>query len=110
MGGLDCLGLVLWAAEHGGVSVRIGSQLLRGHTLSSAHDMFRAAGCLELPLADNRPGDILLGCPATWQVHLAIRTDQGIVEACARLRRVVERPGLDVQRWRSAWRLPEGES
>ncbi|TPE58524.1 hypothetical protein FJQ54_15775 [Sandaracinobacter neustonicus] len=70
--------------------------------------MLREVGCRELPLAAMQPGDVLLCNPAVRQVHLAVRTELGVVEACARLRRVVERPGLDGALWRSVWRLPEG--
>ena len=106
--GLDCLGLVLWAAGHGGVRVRVGPQMLRGHSVERARGMLRATGCVEVGLMQLRPGDVLLRCPASLQVHLAVRTEIGVVEACGRLRRVVERPGLDLHLWDSAWRLPEG--
>lgn len=106
--GLDCLGLVLWAAGRAGVPVQVGPQLLRGHTVAGAEHMLRAAGCVQINLTHLRPGDVLLRCPASLQVHLAVRTELGVVEACGRLRRVVERPGLDLDLWDSAWRLPKG--
>ncbi|WP_374388518.1 peptidoglycan endopeptidase [Sandaracinobacter sp.] len=108
--GLDCLGLVLLAAEAGGVRPDVAAQPLRGRTLQGAGDLLRAAGCQELDIGRSAAGDLLIMSPGTRQVHLGIRTDLGVVEACARLRRVVERAVIDAGTWRSAWRLPEGEA
>lgn len=107
--GLDCLGVVLLAAEAGGIRVEIPPQSLRGQTMQGVVGHLRQAGGVELVVSMAGPGDILIAIPATRQVHLGIRTNEGVIEACARIRRVVERPGLDGGRWLSAWRFPEGE-
>jgi cell wall-associated NlpC family hydrolase len=108
--GVDCLGLVLLVAEAAGVRPVIGIQPLRGLNMRDACDMLRAAGCQEKALAESRPGDVLISVPGTRQIHLGICTDKGVVEACARIRRVVERSAIEAGRWRSAWRLPAGEA
>lgn len=41
-----------------------------------------------------KPGDLLLMIPAADQLHLGIITRHGFIHADARLRRVVETPGL----------------
>lgn len=106
---LDCPGVVLLAIEAAGIRIEIPPQSIRGQTLEGVTGRLRLAGFEEVSRTVAAPGDILISVPATRQVHLGIRTDVGAVEACARIRRVVERPGLDGARWLSVWRFLEGE-
>lgn len=108
--GVDCLGLVLLAAEAAGVRPVIGAQPLRGLAMRDVSDMLREVGCHELALAESRAGDVLISVPGARQVHLGICTDRGVVEACVRIRRVVERNTIEAGRWRTAWRLPAGDA
>lgn len=110
-GGQDCLGLVIAAARAGGIAVAEHADLpLRGLALDAAMRLLRCAGCRQLHLGDARPGDVLLQMPAARQVHLAIVTQVGIVEAHGGVRRVVERPLARDELWHSAWRLPMGDA
>lgn len=106
-GGLDCLGVVLAAARGGGVERRLPAFALRGTRLDEGEAWLRHCGCVPVPVA--LPGDILLQCPAAAQLHLAVKTPVGLVEAHAGLGRVVERPIGPAERWASCWRLPVGE-
>ena len=89
--GLDCVGLVAHALAASGW---IG-EVPTGYALRGG-DPARVTVMLDglLPRGDgSRPGAILLAAPGPAQLHLAIRTADGIVHADAGLRRVVERPG-----------------
>lgn len=111
--GLDCVGLVLRALRGGGWGLDVPRLPLRGHSAEQIFAWMGEAGLWELRVSDARPGDILLTFPATRQAHLAIRTQQGFVEANAGLRKVVERPWHEGSGWHSAWRAgsrPDGES
>lgn len=81
-GGLDCVGLAALA-------------------------LGRAAGLV--PVADIRPGDLLLCRSGPGQLHLAIRSDGGIIHADATARRVVERPGAVPWPVLSGWRRAEDD-
>ncbi len=108
--GQDCLGLVIAAARAGGIRVAEHRNLpLRGLATEEACALLARAGCRELTVPEARPGDILLQVPAARQIHLAIVTMLGIVEAHGGLRRVVERPLAAGEQWHSAWRLPMGD-
>lgn len=108
-GGLDCLGLIGRAARAAGIEVAVPSYPLRGIGVDGARLLLLEAGCRELPMQVAMPGDLLMAGPATLQVHFAIRTEHGLIEANALLRRVVERPLGPDERWLTAWRLPEGD-
>lgn len=106
--GLDCVGLV-WLAAHGaGLGLRMPPAFpMRGTAITFARTALLEAGLA--PLGSTglaRPGDVLLAAPAVLQVHLAIRTDVGVLEAHAGVRRVTERPLWPGECWDSAWRLP----
>lgn len=103
--GLDCLGLVLEASAAAGARLAVPSLPMLGHGRSDVFGWMRESGLREVELAMALPGDILLAFPATRQAHLGIRTAQGVVEANARVRRVVVRPWQDGVGWHSAWRL-----
>lgn len=99
--GLDCVGLAAWA--YGVADVPAG-YALRGGDAGRVAAVVEAIGLM--PVADDRPGDLLMLRTGPGQVHLAVRTAGGIVHADAALRRVVERPG-ELQwpvlgRWRGA--------
>jgi cell wall-associated NlpC family hydrolase len=109
-GGYDCLGVVVAAARGAGVIFDPGANYgLRGTSRDFARGTLMAASCREVALRDALPGDILLSQPAARQVHFAIATELGFVEANAGLRRIVERPRALDDNWDSAWRLPWGE-
>ncbi|WP_010545103.1 hypothetical protein [Sphingomonas elodea] len=85
--GLDCVGLAALA---------LGRAAPRGYRLRS-DDVGHAVAALEaaglVPAAEPRAGDLLLCRSGPGQLHLAIRSEDGIVHADAMARRVVERPG-----------------
>ncbi len=105
--GLDCLGLVLVASAEAGIRLSVPRLPMMGHSRPQVFRWMWELGLSEVRLGMAMPGDILLAFPATRQAHLGIRTDGGLVEANARLRRVVVRPWLDGAGWHSAWRLRE---
>lgn len=99
--GLDCVGLAAWAF---GVEVPSGYRLRGG----SIADVAAVAARLRLVrVSVEQPGDILLLASGPGQLHLAVRTDGGIVHADAALRRVVERPGPLPWPVLAAWRVPQ---
>lgn len=113
--GVDCLGLVLLSAAAAGIRVPpLPAFGLRGTSEDEARIWLARVGLT--PRADGRAmaGDILLSVPASAQVHLAVATPDGLVEADAALRRVVERPRGQpargsVAEGRMAWSLPMEE-
>lgn len=106
-GGCDCLGLVLLVGQTAGLRIDVAPLPLRGLTVAHGMSLLRAVGCRPVDVA--AAGDLLLGTPATLQLHLAVRVQGGIVEADAGLRRVVLRPLRADERWHSIWRLPMGD-
>lgn len=108
--GLDCLGVALTAAQAGGLSpVSLPAFAMRGTALEQGNAWLRACGCRRLAVPAARPGDLLLGVPAALQLHLAVVTQGGLVEAHAGLGRVIERPMGSMEAWDSGWRLPARE-
>ena len=101
-GGVDCVGVATAAlraagfagvvpsgyALRGGNPERIGAML---DTVATRIDVLRA-------------GDVLLFSVGPGQLHLAVKTEHGVVHADASLRRVVERPGPFPWRLIGAWR------
>jgi cell wall-associated NlpC family hydrolase len=85
--GLDCVGLAGLAY---GVAVP-GGYALRGGAADAV--AMRIAGAGFMRVGEARPGDLLLIAAGPGQLHLAVRTDAGFVQAHAGLRRVVETPG-----------------
>jgi hypothetical protein len=107
--GLDCLGVAALAAGVAGIPAPALLYPLRGVSLADAATALADAGCRRRRPECALPGDILLQSPAHRLIHLAVRTEVGIVEAHAALRRVIERPLAPFEIWDSAWLLPEGE-
>ena len=101
--GLDCVGVAALAARAGGVGAAVPS----GYGLRTA-DAAAVIARLDavLPrIGSPEPGDLLLFEPGPAQLHLAVRSEAGIIHADAMLRRVVERPGPAPWPLLGAWRL-----
>jgi murein DD-endopeptidase / murein LD-carboxypeptidase len=84
--GLDCVGLAGWAygmAVPGGYALRSGDAA-RVRAAVAAAGLVGGVG--------RRGGDLLLFACRTGQLHLGIDSGDGLIHACAMLRRVVERP------------------
>lgn len=93
--GLDCVGLVLAACALPPGLVRDDYRLrgdFRDEIIDALNSRFR-----RVAFGRRRTGDVLLLAVAADQLHLGILTPRGFVHADARLRRVVETPGMP--RW-----------
>lgn len=102
--GLDCVGVVVCALRAADVSVRERAYALRSGLFPE--------DCVpgRLARADGgEAGDILLCRAGPGQLHLAVRSENGVVHADAALRRVVERPGAVPWPIVAAWRVTEEE-
>jgi murein DD-endopeptidase / murein LD-carboxypeptidase len=97
--GLDCVGLVAVALNEPAVPK---DYALRCSDAKRLGEGLRAAGLVRV--AEPGMGDVLLLRIDSTQLHLAIRTPDGIVHADAGLRKIVERPGLPAWPLLSAWR------
>ena len=90
--GLDCVGLALAACGLPAELARANYRL-RGDYRAEIEDVlgsaFRRVGSRQ-----QGPGDLLLMAVGTDQLHLAVLTADGFVHADARLRKVVETPGV----------------
>lgn len=99
--GLDCIGLAAIAYGKAGVPA---DYALRGGEPERVIAAIEGFGLV--PVADERPADLLLLRAGPHQLHLAILTDRGFIHADARLRRVTEVPGPPLWpvlgRWRAA--------
>lgn len=91
-GGLDCVGLAMRVFDVPEQDVR------RDYPLHGDHERELRRGLKDrfrrVPPSSLRAGDLLLMRVAADQLHLAIRSEGGFVHAHARLRRVVETPGM----------------
>ena len=85
--GLDCVGLVAVAL---GVRDAPRDYALRGGSPLRLAQALRAAGLS--PVANMRPGDVLVFAPGPGQLHLGLFTGSGLIHGDAGLRRVTERP------------------
>jgi len=98
-GGLDCVGLVAFAYDAGGVA---SGYALRSDDRVTVARMAARAGLVRGD--GRRPGDLILYDAGPGQLHLAIDSGAGVIHADAGLRRVVERPGVppwrEIGRWR----------
>lgn len=100
--GLDCVGLAAVAARAAGHEEPVP----RDYALRTGAWDGEAVGLVRCD--GRRAGDILLCRVSPTQVHLAVRTDTGIVHADVAARRVVERPGAPPWPIERAWRV-EGD-
>ena len=101
--GLDCVGLAALA---------LGRAAPRDYRLRTGDTARVVAGLQAAGLravADPRPWDLLLCRSGPGQLHLAIRSEDGIVHADAIARRVVERPGPVPWPVLGCWRLGEDD-
>ncbi|MBY0301679.1 peptidoglycan endopeptidase [Sphingomonas ginsenosidimutans] len=103
--GLDCVGVVAVAVA----AVRPDVRLPRDYALRCAVLPAGAIPAGAVPCAGEAAGDVLLLRVAATQLHLAIRTADGIVHADAGAGRVVARPGVPPWPVVAAWRLGERE-
>jgi len=103
--GLDCVGLAALALEAGGVRVAVP----RGYSLrgGGAGAVAAVVDGAMVPAEGARPGDLILMRPGPGQLHLGIRTADGLVHADLGLGRVVERPGAVAWPVLGAWRAGE---
>lgn len=104
--GLDCVGVVAAALRATGFEGVVPS----GYALRGG-DPERVAAMLDAALVrvgEPRAGDVLLFRVGAGQLHLAIRTTDGIVHADAMLKRVVARPGEPPWPLIGAWRFEGG--
>ncbi|WP_375402047.1 DUF2163 domain-containing protein [uncultured Sphingomonas sp.] len=101
--GLDCVGLAALAMAAGGRRGPVPTgYALRG---GDAGVVRRLVGDGLAAADGERAGDLLLFAAGPGQVHLAVRTERGLVHADAGLGRVVERPGAFPWPLLAAWRL-----
>lgn len=96
--GLDCIGVVACAT---GLPARTG-YALRGGDPRAIEAALHAAGFVRV--GEAAPGDVLLLRPGAGQLHLGVRTANGLVHADLALRRVVERPGEPQEEVIGIWR------
>jgi hypothetical protein len=88
--GLDCVGVAV--ATYGIDGVR-SDYRLRGDHVEKVRARL-SEDFHSVPATELRSSDLMLMQVSNDQVHLAVRTDLGFVHAHARLRRVVETPGM----------------
>jgi cell wall-associated NlpC family hydrolase len=104
--GVDCLGLILCVTRDAGfILPDAPAYALRHHDGSRIGAEMLARGLVPVPWEDVRPGDILVAHPGVDQLHFAIRSRVGVIEAELRCARVIERPMRSDDRWHSCWRL-----
>jgi hypothetical protein len=107
LSGLDCVGLVWLAAARAGVLLPDRRDYpLRPNCSRRVAAMLREEGFCDLDPGGADAGDLLLMEPVRDQVHLCLMSDRGVIEACAGLRRVVERPWRADDSALSAYRFP----
>lgn len=95
--GLDCVGLIAVALP--------ARTLPRDYRLRTGAFPADAVPAGLTACDGERPGDILLCRVSPAQLHLAVRSDGGVIHADATARRVVERPGAVPWPVEAAWRV-----
>ena len=102
--GLDCVGVVLFAAAVAPFRLPVLPPYRLGGTPPDIAAIFAeiSALCVDIAL----PGDVLVIAPAPGQRHFGIVTPAGLVHAHAELERVVEGPIDPAWQIMQAWRLP----
>jgi murein DD-endopeptidase / murein LD-carboxypeptidase len=101
--GLDCLGVVMIAADVARDRVP-DDYRLDGGDPDELHGGLDACGFARLGVEEAGSGDVLLVSSAPTQIHAVVLTADGFVHAHAGLRRVVETPGAVPWPVISAWR------
>lgn len=90
--GLDCIGVAIATFGLSAESVR------RNYPVRGDHEAEMRAALAEhfdrVPGSELRAGDLMLMRVSSDQLHFGVRTAVGFVHAHARLRRVVETPGV----------------
>jgi len=99
--GLDCAGVAAVAFDKGLPPARYG---LRGDHGRMIATVAEAMGLRPVFPGEERWGDLLIVEAAPGQVHMLILTPAGFVHADARLRKVVEVPGLPPWPVLAVWR------
>jgi lipoprotein Spr len=106
----DCLGLAHYCAAAAGIRLAPPpAYSLRYGAACCPDAALLARGFVPRFMASGRAGDLLVSWCGDRQVHVAILTGTGVVEADATLRRVVERPEPAGSGALRAWRFPDGE-
>lgn len=107
MRGLDCVGLVVAAAEKAGIAILVPQELpYRGLCVEATVALFRSAACQPVACGRAVEGDVLLRWAAERQPHVAVRSSFGVIEAHAGIGRVIERNLDGDEIWHAVWRLP----
>lgn len=110
--GLDCIGVIVAPARALGIVDHDDRTYRRGtHDRKRVERAFRAAGCFEVPIGEEQPGDILVFWyrkRGEWE-HFAILTErETVIHASVNAGIVVEVPCSE--KWRpylvAVWRLP----
>jgi lipoprotein Spr len=101
--GLDCLGVVMFAADIERDRVP-DDYRLDGGDPEALRAGFGACGFSPLGMDQAEAGDVLLVRSAPAQIHAVVLTPDGFVHAHAGLRRVVETPGPIPWPVMCAWR------
>lgn len=100
--GLDCIGVV--AAAFGLPPSEVPADYrLRGGNAQRIESALRALGFAQVD-DDPRAGDLVIVEAGPRQLHLALRTEEGVLHADAGLGFVVERPGEPPWLVLSTWR------
>ncbi|MGK6324506.1 peptidoglycan endopeptidase [Sphingomonas sp. DT-51] len=104
--GLDCVGVVATALSRAGAAVGAlpGGYRLRCGVLPALTLPPELRAC-----DGTMPGDVLLLRVSPAQLHLAVRSERGLIHADAAAGRVVERPGEPPWPLVMAWRWAGGE-
>ena len=105
--GLDCVGLIALAlGEQGAGEQGAGERgLPRDYRLRTGTLPVAAVPAGLVACDGAASGDILLCRVSPAQLHLAVRSECGVIHADAAARRVVERPGAVPWPVEAAWRL-----
>ncbi|KTT68651.1 hypothetical protein [Sphingomonas endophytica] len=104
--GLDCVGVVAVALRHAGAAVALPRDYATARGVLPAGAVPAAMRHCDGTAA----GDVLLCRVSPAQLHLAIRSTDGIIHADAQARRVVARPGAVPWPIEGAWRwTPQGD-
>lgn len=106
--GLDCIGLVLAAADI--AAERVPREYrIRGEHRAPIEAWLRDLGWRPVPEGELSGGDLILFEAGPAQLHLALCTGPGFIHADASLRRVVERPRPFPWPLASVWRPIAGD-